>query len=172
MSDEIPYDLKYGQLIQCLEDQNDKAWLSEYPSYIVKRFENIDRDILTSYVADLERDFHELRKLALPTALNDGDLAKRLLKIEDAMLRFKRALQRPQFSVFADAHVGLRSLLRKMQELHFLGDHGCGAHSEAVVWRDARSISPVIDEFGYDLVDLPGVSVEETVFEPLSRGAD
>jgi len=35
-------------------------------------------------------------------------------------------------------------------------DHGCGAHSE----------------FGYDLVDLPGVSVEETVFEPLSRGAD
>jgi hypothetical protein len=28
---------------------------------------------------------------------------------------------------------------------------------------------PVIDELGYDLVDLPGVSVEETVFEPLSR---
>ncbi len=27
----------------------------------------------------------------------------------------------------------------------------------------------MIDEFGYDLVDLPGVSVEETVFEPLSR---
>jgi hypothetical protein len=52
-------------------------------------------------------------------------------------------------------------------------DHGCGAHSEAVVWQGvARSISPVIDEFGYDMVDLPGVSVEETVFEPLSRGAD
>jgi Protein of unknown function (DUF3027) len=52
-------------------------------------------------------------------------------------------------------------------------DHGCGAHSEAVAWQDvARSISPVIDEFGYDIVDLPGVSVEETVFEPLSRGAD
>jgi hypothetical protein len=52
-------------------------------------------------------------------------------------------------------------------------DHGCGAHSEAVLWqRPARAISPVIDEFGYDLVDLPGVSVEETVFEPLSRGAD
>jgi hypothetical protein len=52
-------------------------------------------------------------------------------------------------------------------------DHGCGAHSEAVVGQDvARSISPVIDEFGYDMVDLPGVSVEETVFEPLSRGAD
>ena len=33
-------------------------------------------------------------------------------------------------------------------------------------------VAPVIDEFGYDLVDLPGVSVEETVFEPLSRGAD
>jgi hypothetical protein len=52
-------------------------------------------------------------------------------------------------------------------------DHGCGAHSEAVVAETAaRAVSPVIDEFGYDLVDLPGVSVEETVFEPLSRGAD
>jgi Protein of unknown function (DUF3027) len=52
-------------------------------------------------------------------------------------------------------------------------DHGCGAHSESVVWpAAARAISPVIDEFGYDMVDLPGVSVEETVFEPLSRGAD
>jgi hypothetical protein len=51
-------------------------------------------------------------------------------------------------------------------------DHGCGAHSESVVWPAARSLVPVIDEFGYDMVDLPGVSVEDTVFEPLSRGAD
>jgi hypothetical protein len=52
-------------------------------------------------------------------------------------------------------------------------DHGCGAHSESVIWQaPARAISPVIDEFGYDMVDLPGVSVEETVFEPLSRGAE
>ena len=52
-------------------------------------------------------------------------------------------------------------------------DHGCGAHSESVIWQaPARVISPVIDEFGYDMFDLPGVSVEETVFEPLSRGAD
>jgi len=52
-------------------------------------------------------------------------------------------------------------------------DHGCGAHSESVIWQaSARAIAPVIDEFGYDMVDLPGVSVEETVFEPLSRGAD
>jgi hypothetical protein len=51
-------------------------------------------------------------------------------------------------------------------------DHGCGAHSEAAAETIARAILPVIDEFGYDLVDLPGVSVEETVFEPLSRGAD
>ena len=52
-------------------------------------------------------------------------------------------------------------------------DHGCGAHSESVIWQaPGRAISPVIDEFGYDMVDLPGVSVEETVFEPLSRGAD
>jgi hypothetical protein len=52
-------------------------------------------------------------------------------------------------------------------------DHGCGAHSESVAWpATGRSIAPVIDEFGYDMVDVPGVSVEETVFEPLSRGAD
>jgi Protein of unknown function (DUF3027) len=52
-------------------------------------------------------------------------------------------------------------------------DHGCGAHSESVTSEaGGRSISPVIDEFGYDMVDSPGVSVEETVFEPLSRGAD
>ncbi len=50
-------------------------------------------------------------------------------------------------------------------------DHGCGAHSEAMA-AATRVAVPVIDEFGYDLVDLPGVSVEETVFEPLSRGAD
>ena len=51
-------------------------------------------------------------------------------------------------------------------------DHGCGAHSEATATEvTARAVAPVIDEFGYDLMDLPGVSVEETVFEPLSRGA-
>ena len=49
-------------------------------------------------------------------------------------------------------------------------DHGCGAHSEAIkAGGTLPAITPVIDEFGYDLVDLPGVSVEETVFEPLSR---
>jgi hypothetical protein len=49
-------------------------------------------------------------------------------------------------------------------------DHGCGAHSEAAATGAAAQVTmPVIDEFGYDLVDLPGVSVEETVFEPLSR---
>lgn len=49
-------------------------------------------------------------------------------------------------------------------------DHGCGAHSEAVLaGSQAPAAAPVIDEFGYDLVELPGVSVEETVFEPLSR---
>jgi hypothetical protein len=49
-------------------------------------------------------------------------------------------------------------------------DHGCGAHSEAVLTgAPAQANMPVIDEFGYDLVELPGVSVDETVFEPLSR---
>jgi hypothetical protein len=50
-------------------------------------------------------------------------------------------------------------------------DHGCGAHSEAVLTAAAAAAGPVIDELGYDLVDLPGVSVEETTFEPLSREA-
>ncbi|HVT66238.1 MAG TPA: DUF3027 domain-containing protein [Trebonia sp.] len=49
-------------------------------------------------------------------------------------------------------------------------DHGCGAHSEATLTAaTTQAAAPVIDEFGYDLVELPGVSVEETVFEPLSR---
>lgn len=120
MADEIPYDLKYQPLILCLSGQNDRAWLTDYPPHIAKHFENIDRGVLTDYVTELERDFHELRALALPIALHDGELAKRLLQIEDAMLRFKRVLRRRQFSVVADAHVGLRALLRNMQELHFL----------------------------------------------------
>jgi Protein of unknown function (DUF3027) len=49
-------------------------------------------------------------------------------------------------------------------------DHGCGAHSEAVFAPSAeQSLRPVIDELGYDLVDMPGVSVEETVFESLEH---
>jgi hypothetical protein len=49
-------------------------------------------------------------------------------------------------------------------------DHGCGAHSEGVTAATAeRPLRPVIDELGYDLVDMPGVSVEETVFEPLDH---
>jgi Protein of unknown function (DUF3027) len=49
-------------------------------------------------------------------------------------------------------------------------DHGCGAHSEAVFAPSAEQpLRPVIDELGYDLVDTPGVSVEETVFESLEH---
>jgi hypothetical protein len=50
-------------------------------------------------------------------------------------------------------------------------DHGCGAHSEALLPPGVEApVSPVIDELGYDLVDVPGVSVEETVFEPIEHG--
>lgn len=50
-------------------------------------------------------------------------------------------------------------------------DHGCGAHSEAVApGQPGQPIAPVVDELGYDLVDRPGVSVEETVFESLDHG--
>jgi hypothetical protein len=50
-------------------------------------------------------------------------------------------------------------------------DHGCGAHSESVFPPGVdQPLRPVIDELGYDLVDLPGVSVDETLFEPLDHG--
>jgi Protein of unknown function (DUF3027) len=49
-------------------------------------------------------------------------------------------------------------------------DHGCGAHSEATSPQGAYgAASPVIDELGYDLVDTPGVSMDETVFESLDH---
>jgi hypothetical protein len=49
-------------------------------------------------------------------------------------------------------------------------DHGCGAHSEGVTAATAdQPLRPVIDELGYDLVDMPGVSVEDTVFEFLDH---
>jgi Protein of unknown function (DUF3027) len=50
-------------------------------------------------------------------------------------------------------------------------DHGCGAHSEAVAAKGGPgAVPPVIDEVGYDLVDMPGVSLAETVFESLDHG--
>jgi Protein of unknown function (DUF3027) len=49
-------------------------------------------------------------------------------------------------------------------------DHGCGAHSEAISGRPGPgAVPPVIDEVGYDLVDMPGVSLAETVFESLDH---
>lgn len=49
-------------------------------------------------------------------------------------------------------------------------DHGCGAHSEATNPEGAYgAASPVIDELGYDLVDMPGVPMDETVFESLDH---
>jgi hypothetical protein len=50
-------------------------------------------------------------------------------------------------------------------------DHGCGAHSEAAGHQGPEpAMPPIIDEMGYDLVDQPGISVEETVFETLDHG--
>lgn len=49
-------------------------------------------------------------------------------------------------------------------------DHGCGAHSEATGARGSPgAFAPVIDEVGYDLVDMPGVSLADTVFESLDH---
>jgi Protein of unknown function (DUF3027) len=47
-------------------------------------------------------------------------------------------------------------------------DHGCGAHSEAPAGAQGAAV-PVIDELGYDLVDTPGVALDETVFESLDH---
>jgi hypothetical protein len=50
-------------------------------------------------------------------------------------------------------------------------DHGCGAHSEAMTPAGPfGAIAPLVDELGYDLVDAPGVSMAETVFESLDHG--
>ena len=49
-------------------------------------------------------------------------------------------------------------------------DHGCGAHSEAVTaGAGVGAIAPVIDEVGYDLVDMPGIALADTVFESLDH---
>jgi hypothetical protein len=49
-------------------------------------------------------------------------------------------------------------------------DHGCGAHSEAISARPGIGVvPPVIDEVGYDLVDMPGVALADTVFESLDH---
>jgi Protein of unknown function (DUF3027) len=49
-------------------------------------------------------------------------------------------------------------------------DHGCGAHSEVLSGGGGlHGMTPVIDEIGYDLVDMPGVSLAETVFESLDH---
>jgi hypothetical protein len=48
-------------------------------------------------------------------------------------------------------------------------DHGCGAHSEAVSAQPAGTVTPIIDEVGYDLVDMPGIALADTVFESLDH---
>jgi Protein of unknown function (DUF3027) len=48
-------------------------------------------------------------------------------------------------------------------------NHGCGAYSEAPPTGADQPGAPVINEMGYDLVDVPGVSVDETVFESLDH---
>jgi Protein of unknown function (DUF3027) len=51
-------------------------------------------------------------------------------------------------------------------------DHGCGAHSDALRPAVASYDPPVplIDEVGFDLVDAPGISMADTVFESLDHG--
>ena len=52
-------------------------------------------------------------------------------------------------------------------------DHGCGAHSEAASpVTSAAGPGPVVDEIGYDLMDMPGVSMADTVFETLDHQPD
>jgi Protein of unknown function (DUF3027). len=85
-----------------------------------------------------------------------------------------------QLRLFPPAERGARPLLRRLRERVRAGRRPGrvgrprlrGAFRGHGRRRGRQGRGPVIDEFGYDLVELPGVSVEETVFEPLSRGAD
>jgi hypothetical protein len=50
-------------------------------------------------------------------------------------------------------------------------DHGCGAHSDAITPAGSTGVPvPIIDELGFDLVDAPGISMADTVFESLDHG--
>jgi Protein of unknown function (DUF3027) len=49
-------------------------------------------------------------------------------------------------------------------------DHGCGAHSEALTIGSTGSPAPAAAMPGADLVDASGVSIADTIFEPLDRG--
>ena len=117
MPDEISYDLKYGALIECLAGQRQIRWWRDYPPHIAKHFENIDSTVLSSYMTELERDFDDLYALALTAALNDAELAERLVRTRDALRRFKRLLRARHLSVAANANADLRALLRNMQDL-------------------------------------------------------
>jgi hypothetical protein len=48
-------------------------------------------------------------------------------------------------------------------------DHGCGAHSDVVTPTGSYDVSAPIEEIGFDLVDAPGVSMADTVFESLDH---
>jgi hypothetical protein len=116
----IPYDLKYGPLVECLTGRNQTAWLSDYPPEIAKHFQCIDEKVLSDYMAELERDFYELYAMVLPVALTDIDLAKRLVNSKDALKRLRRLLRGKQLSKNEDARLNLRGLLKNMQELQLL----------------------------------------------------
>jgi hypothetical protein len=49
-------------------------------------------------------------------------------------------------------------------------DHGCGGHSDAVAKAGRSGVPvPAVDEVGFDLVDAPGVTMADTVFESLDH---
>ena len=132
MTDEtIAYALKYGPLVQCLEQRNNSDWLMGYDPEIVRHFLEIDANVLLNYTAALKHDFDELYQLALPVALKDEDLAKRLTDVRNTLFRFIRrcrlrryrnflwriAIKSPVFNAQSHEAEDLRSLLQTMQQL-------------------------------------------------------
>lgn len=48
-------------------------------------------------------------------------------------------------------------------------DHGCGAHSEAVVLAPSETAPPIVDELGYDVMPSAALSAEDTDEEALGH---
>lgn len=129
--DIIPYALKYAPLVQCLEQRDNSDWLMSYDPEIIRHFLKIDSDVLRNYTVALKRDFDELYQLALPAALKDENLAKRLTDVRNTLhsftrrARFRRyrnifwriATKSPVFRTQSHDAEDLRSLLQTMQQL-------------------------------------------------------
>ena len=127
----IPYALKYAPLVQCLEQRSNSDWLISHDPEIIRHFLKIDVNVLRTYTVALKRDLDELYQLALPVALKDEELAKRLTDVRETLRRFinrcrwrrykdfmwRLAMKSPAFKAQSREADDLRFLLQSMQQL-------------------------------------------------------